>query len=102
MPTKPKPRLAISLTVESRAALERLTQASGIAASQYIASLVHESIPVIEATANALEIAKRSPKQAADILNSEFIRGVTKASQAKLELDERINKKMRKRPVKRG
>jgi hypothetical protein len=102
MPTKPKPRLAISLTLESRAALERLTKVSGIAASQFVASMVHDAIPIIEATANALEIAKTSPRKAGELMNTQFISSVSKISQAKLELDETVNKKLRKRPVKRG
>lgn len=96
-----KPRMSITLSPESRAALERLSAVSGIAASQYISGLIHDAIPVIEATAKALEIAKRQPQKAADILNETMVRAVGQIAQQQLELDEAIKqRKLRKRPRK--
>lgn len=94
-------RLSITLSPESRAALERFSQVTGVAASQYISSLIHDAIPVIEATVKAIEAAKRTPQKAADILNEELVRVVGVAAQHQLALDEQIReKKLRKRPRK--
>jgi hypothetical protein len=96
-----KPRLSVTLSPESRAALERFSAVTGVAASQFISGLVHDAIPVIDATTEALRLAKSQPQKAADLLNSQLVRTVAAASQQQLELDEAIKqRKMRKRPRK--
>lgn len=99
-PVRKRPsRLNITFTPEGHAALERLADCTGIAISQYVAMLVHDSIPVIDAICNALAVAKKSPQQAADIMNSELVRALQMAAQGKLELDEAVKqKKLRMRP----
>lgn len=98
-PRKRPSRLNITFTPEGHAALERLAQTTGIAISQYVAMLVHDSIPVIEATCDALEIAKKSPQQAAEIMTTELARAMHMAAQAKLDLDDSVkDKKLRRRP----
>lgn len=96
------PRLAITLTVEARAALERLSEVSGVAASSFVASLVQDSIPVLLATADAIEIAKKSPAKAASAMNAAMVAGVTEVVQAQLELDGAVKKRkqLRRRPSK--
>ena len=89
MPTT-KPRLSITLSPESRAALDALSEAAGVSAASFIAGLVHDAIPVIEATTRALRAARTQPQKAADILNSEVVRAVAKVAQGQLELDEAI------------
>lgn len=95
MPTK-KPRLAVTLTPESRAALERLTKASGIASSQFIAQIVHDAIPVIDAMAVAFAEAKRSPVRAAEVMRDALGQAHLHAAQEQLRLDVEIQKKKRK------
>jgi hypothetical protein len=97
-----KPRMSITLTPEARAALERLSVVSGIAASSYISGLVHDAIPVINATADALALAKKQPQRAAEIMNEQLVRVVGLAAQGKLELEEAVEKRkrMRRRPRK--
>lgn len=100
MPTK-KPRLAITLSVESRAALERFSRVSGIAASAFVAGLVEDAIPVINATTDAIEIARKSPAKAAAAMNSAVVTGVTQVVQAQLELDAAVKeRKLHRRPRK--
>lgn len=102
MPTK-KPRLAITLTPESRDALERLTEVSGIAASQFISQLVHDAVPMLQGMTRSFEIAKKSPQRAAEIM-SEMLGGVAvEVAQHQLAFDAAVKKKKRKlrrRPVK--
>lgn len=94
-----KPRLSVTLTPESRAALERLSEASGVAASQFISTLVHDSIPLIDATAKAFQIARTQPQKAAELLGAELVRAQILAAQGKLELDQAVSRrKLRKRP----
>lgn len=103
MPTK-KPRLAITLTPESRDALERLTQASGIASSQFVSQLIHDSVPVLNAMAAAFAEAKKSPMRAAEIMRDALGEAHIDVAQHQLALDAAISKKkkrkLRKRPVK--
>lgn len=99
MPTA-KPRLAITLSPESRLALEKFSQVTGMAASAFVATMVHDSIPVILATAEAIELAKRSPAKAAAAMNQMVTSGITQVVQAQLDLDQRSRtKRLRKRPT---
>jgi len=97
-----KPRLSVTLSPESRAALERFSEASGIAASQFITGIVHDSIPVIDAMTESFRIARSQPERAAELMTQQLLRAATLAAQAKLELDEvKTAPKPRRRPVKR-
>lgn len=99
MPTT-KPRLNITLSPESRLALEKFSTVTGMAASSFVAAMVHDAIPVILATADAIELAKRSPSKAAAAMNQVVSHGITNVVQAQLELDERTRtKRLRKRPT---
>lgn len=92
-------RLNVSLTPESRAALERFSQVTGIAASQLIRSVMHDAIPVIDAMTQALAVVKTSPQKAADLMSEQLLNASVKAAQGKLELDEAVKeKKLRRRP----
>lgn len=96
-------RLNVTLTPESRAALERFSASTGIAAAQLIRSLMHDAIPVVDAMTDAMAIAKSSPQKAADLMTAQLLSATAKASQAKLDLDEAAKEpKMRRRPVRRG
>lgn len=101
MPTK-KPRLAITLTPESRDSLERLTQASGIAASQFVSSLLHDSIPVFDAMARSFLEAKKSPQRAAQIMGEMMSGASVELAQHQLAFERAVKKKrkLRRRPVK--
>lgn len=91
MPSQ-KPRLAITLSPESRDALARLSKVAGISASGFVASMVHDSIPVIIATAEALEQARKSPVKAAQVMNEAAVRGVAELVQAKLQLEAAVKR----------
>lgn len=93
----PRKRMALTLSPEVHAALDRFSAVTGVAASSYIASMVEDALPVIEATTRALEAAKRNPQQAADILNETLVATVAKAAQGQLELDEAIKDRKRRR-----
>jgi hypothetical protein len=99
-----KPRLAITLSPESRAALERLTQTSGIASSQFVAQLIHDSIPLLNSMSAAFAEAKKSPIRAAEIMRDALGGAHIDVAQHQLELDAYIGKKkkrkLRRRPVK--
>lgn len=97
-----KPRLSVTLSPESRAALERFSEASGIAASQFITGIVHDAIPVIEAMTESFRIARSQPERAAELMTAQLLRATTMAAQVKLELDDAATApKPRRRPVKR-
>lgn len=100
MPTM-KPRLSVTLTPESRAALERFSEVSGIAASQFIRSIVDDAVPIIDAMTRAYETARKSPARAVGIMESEFVRTMAKAAQSQLDLEvAKKEKKIRQRPRK--
>jgi hypothetical protein len=92
-------RLAVTLTPDSRAALERLSEASGIAASQFVAKLVHDSIPVLEAMTRAFAVAKENPGKAVDAMGAALEKAMVEAAQMHLSLSrDTPGKKLRRRP----
>jgi hypothetical protein len=108
-PVRKRPtRLNITFTPEGHAALERLAQTSGIAISQYVSRLVHDAVPLINATADALAIARKSPQQAAEIMKGAFDDVMAPALQVRLELgevgrpDQSEPAPLRRRPRKRA
>jgi uncharacterized protein (DUF1778 family) len=97
VPTK-NPRISVTLTPESRAALDRLSDVAGVSASSFIGSLVHDAIPIIEATTRALVAARTQPQKAAEILNEQVVKANMVIAQHQLELDQAIkSRKVRKR-----
>ena len=101
MPTK-NPRLAITLTPETRASLERLTQASGIASSQFVSQVLHDAIPLFDTMARSFEAAKKSPQRAAEIMQEMMTEVSVEAAQHQLAFDKATKKKrkLRRRPTK--
>lgn len=98
MPTK-KPRLNVTLSEEVRAALERLSRVSGIAASQFVGQVMQDSLPVLDAMAAAFEAAKRSPREAADLMRGVVSATMAAAAQEQLRFDAQVRKpRLRKRP----
>lgn len=96
----PGPRLYVTLTPPTREALERFTEATGIASSQFAAQILDGAVPVIEATTEAFRLAKRSPERAADLMRDVLSSAMVSAAQEKLELDEASKSaKLRKRPA---
>ena len=102
MPTSAKrPRLNVSLTPESREALERFSDATGIAAAQLIRSIMHDAIPVVDAMTEALSLAKSAPERAAQLMTDQLLSATSKAAQVRLEFEDAQRDTLRKRPRKR-
>jgi len=101
MPTK-LPRISVTLSAETKAAYDRLGEVSGIAASQFISQILHDSIPLIEAMTRSFLEAKKSPLRAAEIMQEAMTSAHIELAQHSLALDSAITKKkrkMRKRPT---
>lgn len=101
MPTK-LPRISVSLSTESKAALDRLSEASGIASSMFISQILDNAIPMVEAMTRAFLEAKKSPLRAAEIMQEAMTDAHVELAQHSLALDSAITKKkrkMRKRPT---
>jgi uncharacterized protein (DUF1778 family) len=97
MPTK-LPRISVSLTPEAKAALDALADAAGVSASSFVGGLVHDAIPIIEATTRALVAARTQPQKAADILNEQVVKANVMLAQQQLELADAIKvRKMRRK-----
>lgn len=101
-PRKPSPgpkrdRLAITLTPEARAALMRLQDAGGMAASSFVSHVVHEAVPAILGIADALEKAKKSPAEGLDVLRGITQSALYEGAQVQLALDSTKPKQLRKR-----
>lgn len=98
---RPNPRMAITVTPETRAVLERLSESSGIAASQFVASVLHNAIPMFESLARAFEIAKKNPQAAVDAMGEALEASMVQAAQMHLDLSKKpAQKKLRRRPQK--
>lgn len=99
MATK-KPRISITVSDEMRELLDRLSDASGIAASQFISQIVHNATPVIVSMIRAFELARDSPQQAAAIMGEAVNEGMIQLAQQQLALTERsTRRRLRRRPV---
>lgn len=99
MPTT-KPRLAITLTPESREALERFTKASGIASSQFVSKVVHDAVPMIDAMTRAYLAASKKPLDAVVMMEESLNEAMTTLAQHKLALEHtKRRRKLRRRPV---
>lgn len=100
MPTK-KPRVYVTLSPEAHHALTRFADVSGVAASQFIRSIVDDSIPVIEAMTKAYEMAKKAPTEAVKVMESELVRAMSRSAQMHLEMRSTVQQKPpRRRPRK--
>lgn len=93
-------RIALTVTPEVHAALERFTEASGVAGASYLSSLLVDMVPLIDATTRALQLAKQQPQQAANILDSELGRAIVMAGQASLDLQNVTKPKRVRRTTK--
>lgn len=101
MPTK-LPRISVSVSAESKAALDRLSEASGIASSMFISQIIDNAMPMIETMTRAFSEAKKSPLRAAEIMQEAMTDAHVELAQQSLALDSAITKKkrkMRKRPT---
>jgi hypothetical protein len=99
VPTK-KPRLNITLSPAARSALERFSQISGIAASQFISKIVEDSIPVIDSMTAAFEVARKSPIKAAQIMSDMTHVAMVNVAQESLAFEAEVRKpRLRKRPT---
>ena len=102
MPTK-KARLQVTLSPEARAALERFSQVSGVASSQFITKMVDDALPLIESMTRAFETAKKAPQQAADIMREATHTAMARAAQETLAFDAHVKRRrLRKRPTKQS
>lgn len=100
MPAK-LPRISVSLSIEAKAALDALSAAAGVSASSFVGGLIHDAIPMIEATTRALAAARSQPQKAADILNEQVVKANLLMAQQQLELDKAIKeRKVRRMPRK--
>ena len=80
--------MTISLSPEVRAALHDLTEVSGVPASQYIAHLLEDSLPLIQATVKALAKASKSPEAALGIMARELEKTVSMGLETQYELQK--------------
>lgn len=89
MPPPKKPsRLSVPITPEARAALERFSEVSGVSMASFLANVVHDSIPVIEAMTEAYLLARSSPSRAVEIMEDELVRTMAKAARTQLDFNE--------------
>ena len=95
MPSR-KPRLNLTIEPETKAALDRLAEASGIAATSWANQLLNDAVPVMDAMAEAFSVVKSSPKKSAGIMHDLLRGAMAKGAQASLELTEERSK-LRKR-----
>lgn len=101
---RPRNRLNVTLSPEVMRALSDLSEVSGIAASSFVATVMNDSLPVIEAMTQAFRQAKAAPLKAAETMQDVMQRTIFSAAQESLALSERARKaeRIRKTTRKRG
>lgn len=88
---RPRNRLNVTLSTDVMRALTELSEASGIAASSFVATVMNDSLPVIEAMTQAFRHAKKAPQTAAETMNEAMLSTVHQAIQASLALTDKAN-----------
>lgn len=91
MATKLK-RISVCLTPELEHALNDLREASGIAPASFITQLMTESLPMIQALAQANRALKHDQAEAFDVLSSFLASAMHQGSETQLELMENTRK----------
>jgi len=87
-PPPKRDRLAVTLTPESKAALDRLQASGGMAAASFVSVIVHESIPAILALAHTFENVKKGPSEALEKLREVADQVLVGAAQTSLDLGD--------------
>lgn len=95
MPTK-KPRMNLTIEPETKAALDRLAEASGIAATSWANQFLNDSVPIMDSMSEAFSVVKSNPQKASNIMRDLMQGAMVKGAQASLELSEE-KPKLRKR-----
>lgn len=95
VPTK-RPRLNLTIEPETYAALHRLAEASGVAATSWANNLLNDSVPLLDAMAEAFRVVKTNPQRSAHIMAELANKATLQSAQASLELREE-KPKLRKR-----
>lgn len=94
MPTKLK-RISICLTPEVDNALNDMREAVGISPASFIAQIVNDALPIIQAMTQAANSAKRHQAEAFEIMSDVLTQTLHAGSEAQLELLE-VKRKLRK------
>lgn len=85
-------RIALTVSDELRAALNRLNDATGVAASSFITEIIESSIPMINGISEAAEAAKAEPAKALRIMQKSMFEALHDISETQMELMDEENK----------
>lgn len=91
------PRIAFTPTLEVRAALDRFAAVSGISPASFVASLLADSVPVIDAMAEAYQQARKAPLEAAETLRRVTHTAMVNVAQEQLRFDTHARRHARLR-----
>jgi uncharacterized protein (DUF1778 family) len=92
MPTT-KPRITVTVSHETKAVLDRLSEASGQPASKFISELLDEGCHAIfSQMIEALELAKNKKTEAWDVLNSALSKAQYQGAQLSMAIHEQKRK----------
>lgn len=87
MPETPYKRLQVVTIPPVRAALERVSAASGVAMGTIVREFLEESLPALESMADALEMVPKSPGEALARMSRTLEETTANARQMGLELE---------------
>ena len=96
MPTK-NPRMYITLTPELDKALRELRKVSGTSASSFVATILTEAVPMINAVSESFRLVKQGVRAPLEPMKEALNRGMMEAAQISLDLNKPLKTKKLRR-----
>lgn len=85
------PRVAVTLSPESMRVLEELSAILEQPKAALVAELVDSALPALQATVEAIRVAKEQPREAQRLMSNYAAQATMELSQQQLELDAAID-----------
>jgi hypothetical protein len=87
LPTK-KPRMYVTLTPELDKALRELRKVSGVSSSSFVASILSEAVPMVNAVAESFRLAKTGVRAPLEPMKEAINRAMIEGAQISMQLNE--------------
>jgi hypothetical protein len=92
------PRIQISPTPDLSVVLQALSKLTGKPQSRVIVELLDEALPALQVMAQALSLAKKSPREAESLMTNMATRSIHALTQEQMNFSEAMKQKPGRKP----
>ena len=92
-PNRRSPRLQLTLSPEVMAALEEISELTGMGKATVVSDLMSEMLPMLHGNIEALRLVKEAPREAQALMARKANEAVMKLTQAQMEFDDLLSAK---------